>query len=41
MPTLKLHYDGWIALPIVLRQTLGLNTGDRIEVDLVGATHAL
>ena len=35
MPTLKLHYDGWIALPIGLRQTLGLNSGDRIEADLV------
>ena len=41
MPTLKLHYDGWIALPIVLRQTLGLNTGDRIEVDLVDGTLVL
>ena len=41
MPTLKLHYDGWIALPIGLRQTLGLNSGDRIEVDLVDGTLVL
>ncbi len=41
MPTLKLHYDGWIALPIGVRQTLGLNSGDRIEADLVDGTLVL
>ena len=41
MPTLKLHYDGWMALPIGLRQTLGLNSGDRIEADLVDGTLVL
>ena len=35
MPTLKLHYDGWIALPAGLRQALGLNSGDRITAELV------
>lgn len=35
MPTLKLHYEGWLALPAALRQKLGLNTGDRLDVDLV------
>lgn len=35
MPTLKLHYDGWIALPAGLRQALGLSSGDRIEAELV------
>ena len=35
MPTLKLHYDGWIALTAGLRQALGLNSGDRITADLV------
>ena len=35
MTTLKLHYDGWLALPAGMRQTLGLNSGDRIEATLV------
>ena len=35
MSTLKLHYDGWIALPAALRQTLGLNSGDRVEAEVV------
>ena len=35
MTTIKLHYDGWLTLPAGLRQTLGLNSGDRIEVTLV------
>ena len=35
MPTLKLHYDGWLALPAGLRQKLGLNSGERVEAELV------
>src|SRR3954466_1259297 len=35
MPTLKLHYDGWIALPASLRTSLALQSGDRLEADLV------
>jgi AbrB family looped-hinge helix DNA binding protein len=35
MPTLKLHYDGWIALPAGLRQALGLSSGDRLDAELV------
>lgn len=35
MPTLKLHYDGWIALPSELRQALGLSSGDRLAAALV------
>ena len=35
MPTLKLHYDGWLLLPAALRRQLGLNSGDRLEVQLV------
>ena len=35
MPSLKLHYDGWIALPVRLRQALGLTSGDRLEAELV------
>ena len=41
MPTLKLHYQGWVALPAALRQQLGLNSGDRLEVDLVDGTIVL
>jgi bifunctional DNA-binding transcriptional regulator/antitoxin component of YhaV-PrlF toxin-antitoxin module len=35
MPSLKLHYDGWIALPVSIRQALGLSSGDRIDAELV------
>jgi bifunctional DNA-binding transcriptional regulator/antitoxin component of YhaV-PrlF toxin-antitoxin module len=35
MATLKLHYEGWLALPAGLRQKLGLVTGDRLEAELV------
>jgi AbrB family looped-hinge helix DNA binding protein len=35
MPTLKLHYEGWVSLPTALRQQLGLNSGDRLDVDLI------
>jgi len=35
MPTLKLHYDGWLLLPAGLRRALGLNSGDRLATELV------
>ena len=35
MPTLKVHYDGWIALPPGLRQHLKLNSGDRLDAQWV------
>jgi bifunctional DNA-binding transcriptional regulator/antitoxin component of YhaV-PrlF toxin-antitoxin module len=35
MPTLKLHYDGWLSLPAALRRNLGLNSGDRLEAELI------
>jgi hypothetical protein len=38
MPTLKLHYEGWVALPAGLCQQLGLKSGDRLGVDLVDGT---
>ena len=41
MPTLKLHYDGWLALPVGLRLALGLNSGDRLEVELVNGALVL
>ena len=41
MSTLKLHYDGWLALPARLRQALGLNSGDRLEAELIDGTLVL
>ena len=41
MPTLKLHYEGWVSLPAALRQQLGLSSGDRLDVDLVDGTIVL
>jgi antitoxin component of MazEF toxin-antitoxin module len=38
MTTLKLHYDGWLALPAALCRQLGLGTGDRLEAELVDGT---
>jgi AbrB family looped-hinge helix DNA binding protein len=38
MPTLKLHYDGWVALPAAARRQLGLNSGNRLDVALVDGT---
>jgi bifunctional DNA-binding transcriptional regulator/antitoxin component of YhaV-PrlF toxin-antitoxin module len=35
MATLKVHYDGWLALPSGLRRKLGVGSGDRLEADLV------
>jgi bifunctional DNA-binding transcriptional regulator/antitoxin component of YhaV-PrlF toxin-antitoxin module len=35
MTTIKLHYDGWLALPAALRRQLSLETGDLLEVELV------
>ena len=41
MPTVKLHYEGWVSLPSGLRRKLGLNSGDRLEADLVNGTIVL
>ena len=35
VPTLRVHYNGWIALPPGLRQHLKVNSGDRLEAQLV------
>ena len=35
MSTLKLHYDGWLVLPAGLRRALGLESGDRLQVELM------
>ena len=34
MPTIKVHHDGWLALPETVRRKLGVGTGDRLEVEV-------
>ncbi len=41
VPRLKVHYDGWIALPAGLRQQLKLNSGDRLDAQLVAGAIVL
>src|SRR5215212_3772853 len=41
MAQIQLHYDGWLALPAVVRERLGVATGDRLEVELAGDTAVL
>ena len=41
MSTIQMHYDGWLTLPAAMRQKLGLGTGDRLELELVGDTVVL
>jgi AbrB family looped-hinge helix DNA binding protein len=35
MTTVRLNYDGWLALPAGMRQKLGIATGDQLELELV------
>lgn len=35
MPRIKLHYDGWMALPTDVRQRFGVTTGDQLEAEWV------
>ncbi|HEX2527174.1 MAG TPA: AbrB/MazE/SpoVT family DNA-binding domain-containing protein [Geminicoccus sp.] len=37
MPTIQLHYDGWLTLPAEARQHLDVTTGDRLEIELTEA----
>ena len=41
MATLKLHHEGWLALPTSLRRKLGLKSGDPLEAELVRGTIVL
>ena len=41
MAILKLHYDGWLTLPADLRHRLALETGDRLQAELVDGTIVL
>ena len=35
MPSVMIHYDGWVLLPEWLRKALGVRVGDRLEAELV------
>src|SRR5947199_2801937 len=41
MPTVRINYDGWLALPAAVRQRLHLNTGDQLDLELTGGTIVL
>ena len=41
MLTVRLNYDGWLALPAGMRAKLGLSTGDRIDLELVDGSITL
>ena len=41
MTILKLHYDGWLALPAALRRKLRLDKGAALKVELVDGTIVL
>ncbi|HEX2526166.1 MAG TPA: AbrB/MazE/SpoVT family DNA-binding domain-containing protein [Geminicoccus sp.] len=37
MPTIQLHYDGWLTLPAEARRHLDVATGDRLDIELTKA----
>jgi bifunctional DNA-binding transcriptional regulator/antitoxin component of YhaV-PrlF toxin-antitoxin module len=37
LPTIQLHYDGWLTLPVEARQHLDVTTGDRLDIGLTEA----
>src|SRR3954453_2335101 len=41
MATLRIHYEGWVALPEAFRRKLGLERGDDLEAELVEGTIVL
>lgn len=41
MPKVRLNYDGWLTLPEAARRTLGVGTGDRLDLEVVGRTVVL
>ncbi len=34
MPTIQIHYDGWLSLPAEARKHLAIVTGSRLEIEL-------
>src|SRR4051794_22954107 len=36
MPMVKLHPEGWLSLPEAVRRKLGVESGDALEVQVVG-----
>ena len=41
MAKVRVNYDGWLALPAVVGQRLGLATGDQLVLELAGETITL
>ena len=41
MPTVKLHPEGWLSLPDAVRRKLGVESGDTLEVQVVGTSAIL
>src|SRR3954451_24813279 len=41
MATLRVHFDGWVALPESFRRKLGLERGDDLEAELIEGTIVL
>jgi antitoxin component of MazEF toxin-antitoxin module len=41
MPRLKVHFDGWLALPAHFRQQLGLASGAELEAELADGSIVL
>lgn len=35
MAKVRLHYDGWLALPKGVRRELGVDSGDQLKIELV------
>jgi AbrB family looped-hinge helix DNA binding protein len=36
MAKVRVHHDGWLALPAAVRERLGLSTGDELELEVTG-----
>ena len=41
MARVKVHYEGWVALPADFRRSLGLEAGGELEAELVDGTIVL
>jgi len=41
MTKVRINYDGWLSLPTVVRQKLGLSTGDQLELELTAGSIVL
>jgi AbrB family looped-hinge helix DNA binding protein len=41
MTKVRVHHDGWLALPAAVREKLGLSTGNQLELELVDSSIVL